>query len=98
MDINRFTEKAQEALQAAQRLAMKKGQQQVEVEHLLLALLEQEQGLTTAILSKMEVPIDRLRRRAEQEVDRLPKVSGPSGGPDQYYVSGRLNRLLSQAE
>ena len=42
--------------------------------------------------------MDALRRRLEQELERLPKVSGPSGGPDQIYITARLNRLLTDAE
>ncbi len=96
MDINRFTEKAQEALAAAQRRGQRGGQQQVDVEHLLLALLEQEPGLAPSILRKAGVNLEGLRRRAEQEVERLPRVSG--GGGDNVYVSSRLNRVLDRAE
>jgi ATP-dependent Clp protease ATP-binding subunit ClpB len=98
MDINRFTEKAQEALGAAQRRASQAGQQQVDVDHLLAALLEQDQGLAPAILRKAGVEVERLRRRVEDELAKLPKVSGDSTGPDQVYVSSRLNRLVTQAE
>ena len=98
MDINRFTEKAQEALQNAQKRAVRAGHQQVDVEHLLAALLEDDQGLTPAILRKADVNLDGLRRKVEAELERLPRVSGPSGGPDQFYLTGRLNRLLTQAE
>jgi ATP-dependent Clp protease ATP-binding subunit ClpB len=98
MDINRFTEKAQEALQNAQKRAVRAGHQQVDVEHLLAALLEDEQGLVPAILRKADVNLDGLKRRVEEELERLPRVSGPSGGPDQFYVTGRLSRLLTQAE
>ncbi len=98
MDSNRFTEKAQEALSAAQRQATRLSHQQVDVEHLLLALVEQEQGLAGPILQKAGVNVEGLKHRVEQELERLPRVSGPSGGPDQVYVTGRLNRLLSQAE
>src|SRR6516225_4158172 len=98
MDINRFTEKGQEALAAAQRRAQRGGQQQVEVEHLLLALLEQEPGLAPSILRKANINLDGLRRRAEQEVERLPRVSTAGGGSDNVYISGRLNRVLDRAE
>jgi ATP-dependent Clp protease ATP-binding subunit ClpB len=98
MDINRFTEKAQEALQAAQRLGVRFGHQQIDVEHLLLALLEQEQGLASAILNKADVSPEAVKIRVQREVERLPRVSGPSGAPDQFYVTGRLNQLLTQAE
>ncbi len=99
MDINRFTEKAQEAIQGAQRIASRLGNQQVDVEHLLLSLLDQQGGLATSILSKAEVSVDALKVRVQRDLERLPKVSGPAAGPDQIYVSSRLNRLLShQAE
>jgi ATP-dependent Clp protease ATP-binding subunit ClpB len=98
MDINRFTEKAQEGLQAAQRLALRHNHQQVDVEHLLLALLEQEGGLATPILQRAEVNTDRLRRRLEAELNKLPRVSSPSGAADQVYVTGRLNRVIAAAE
>jgi ATP-dependent Clp protease ATP-binding subunit ClpB len=98
MDINRFTEKAQEALSAAQRLAQRGGQQQVEVEHLLLVLLEQEPGLAPSILNKANVNVEGLRRRVQQEIERMPRVSGPGGAGDNIYISGRLNRVLSRAE
>jgi ATP-dependent Clp protease ATP-binding subunit ClpB len=98
MDINRFTEKAQEALSAAQSKAIRASHQQVDVEHLLSALLEQERGLAASILTRAGSPVDVLKRRVEQELERLPKVSSPSGGADQVYITGRLNRLLTQAE
>ncbi|HEY7315143.1 MAG TPA: ATP-dependent chaperone ClpB [Gemmataceae bacterium] len=94
MDINRFTEKAQESLQDAQRLAARNGQQHVDVEHLLVALLNQEPGLAASILRKTNVNLDGLKRRAQQEVERLPRVS--EGGGES--ISSRLNRILMQAE
>ncbi|HWQ36657.1 MAG TPA: ATP-dependent chaperone ClpB [Blastocatellia bacterium] len=98
MDINRFTEKAQQALSAAQTRAARYSHQQVDVEHLLAALLEQERGLAVSIFTKAGIHADDLKRRVEQELERMPKVSGPSGAPDQIYVTARLNRLLAQAE
>ena len=98
MDFNRFTEKLQEAVRAAQSIAIRHGNQHVDVEHLLLALLEQEGGLAPSILNKADLKVDSLRTRVQQEVDRLPKVSGASGGPDQVYVTTRLTKVLTQAE
>ncbi len=98
MDVNRFTEKLQEALRAAQTKAIRYGHQQIDVEHLLAGLLEQEGGLAGSILSRAGLNPDVLRSRLENELGRLPKVSGPSGPADQIYVTGRLNRLLTQAE
>src|SRR5437879_2799503 len=98
MDFNRFTEKAQEALAESQRLATRLGHQQVEAEHLLLAMLDQDQGLAPAILNKAQVPVDVVKLRIHRELERLPRVSGPSGEPEQIHVGARLNRVLVQAE
>src|SRR5262245_24873504 len=98
MDINRLTESVQQSLSAAQSKAARYGNQQVDVEHLLASLLEQERGLANSILNKSEINADALKQRVEQELQRLPKVSGPAGAPDQIYVTGRLNRLVAQAE
>src|ERR1051326_2526057 len=98
MDVNRFTEKAQEALRAAQSKAVRLSHQQMDVEHFMSTLLEQEGGLASAILAKAGIPVDNLKLRLDQDLDRLPKVSGPAGAPEQIYVTGRLNKLLTQAE
>src|SRR2546427_12177569 len=81
MDINRFTEKAQQALSAAQTKAVRYGHQQIDVEHLLTALLEQERGLATAIFTKADVDPDSLKRRGGQGHQRLPKRGGPVRAP-----------------
>jgi ATP-dependent Clp protease ATP-binding subunit ClpB len=98
VDINRFTEKLQEALSAAQSKAVRYGHQQVDVEHLLVALLEQERGLANSILNKANIEVENLRRRFEQELEKLPKVSSPAGSAENVYITGRLNKLLTQAE
>jgi ATP-dependent Clp protease ATP-binding subunit ClpB len=98
MDFNRFTEKLQEAVRVAQSVAIQHGNQQIDTEHLLLALLEQDGGLARSILNKADIQVDALRARAQLEVDRMPKVSGGAGGPDQVYVTPRITKLLTQAE
>jgi ATP-dependent Clp protease ATP-binding subunit ClpB len=98
MDINRLTEKTQEALRTAQSEALRRGNQQVDVEHLLAALLSQDGGLATSILKRAGVNVDTLAKRLDQDLDRLPKVSGPTGTPDQIYVTPRLNKLFTKAE
>jgi ATP-dependent Clp protease ATP-binding subunit ClpB len=99
MDFNRMTEKVQEAIGVAQSMAVSQGHQQVDVEHLLLALLEQAGGLALAIFNRAEIDAGGIVRRLKQELERLPRVTvnGPSG-VDQVYISGRLNRVLAQAE
>jgi ATP-dependent Clp protease ATP-binding subunit ClpB len=97
MDFNRFTEKLQEGFRSAQTLAGQRGNQQVDVEHLLLALLEQEGGLAQSILLKANVKLETLHQKLLQEIDKFPKVSGPSA-MDQIYVTPRLQKLLTSAE
>ncbi|MGD1093395.1 MAG: ATP-dependent chaperone ClpB [Bryobacteraceae bacterium] len=98
MDFNRFTEKLQEGLRSAQSLAGQHGQQQLDVEHLLLSLIEQQGGLAQSILLKSEVNLEALHRRLAQDLDRLPKVSGSATGMDQVYITSRLQALLNRAE
>jgi len=98
MDFNRFTEKLQEAVRAAQAIAVRHGNQQVDLEHLLLALLEQEGGLAGSVLSRAGVNVEALAARLKSEIDRLPRVSSASGGPDQVYVTPRLSKVLVAAE
>lgn len=82
----------------AQSLAARESNQQIDVEHLLLALLEQEGGLAGSILIKAGVDLAGLTRRIKDEIERLPRISGPSGGAEQVYVTSRLNRVLALAE
>jgi ATP-dependent Clp protease ATP-binding subunit ClpB len=97
MDFNRLTEKLQEGLRSAQSIAQRNGQQQLEVEHLLLALLEQEGGLAQSVLAKADVNLQALHQALMQAINKLPKVSGPAG-MDQIYITQRLQQLLNKAE
>jgi len=96
MDMNRFTEKSQEALQAAQRLAARLNHQQIDVEHLLLALLDQERGLASGLLAKADISVEAVKLRVHRELEKLPRVTGATS--DNIGITGRLSRLLGQAE
>ena len=98
MDFNRLTEKLQEGFHTAQSLAARRGQQQLDVEHLLVALLEQEGGLAPSILLKAGANLETVHRRLMQDLDRLPRVSGTATGVDQIYITPRLQALLTRAE
>jgi ATP-dependent Clp protease ATP-binding subunit ClpB len=98
MEISRLTEKTQEALHTAQSEALRRGNQQIDVEHLLAALLSQEGGLAGSVLKRAGANTEDLAVKLNQELDRLPKVSGPTGTPDQIYVTARLNKLFTKAE
>jgi ATP-dependent Clp protease ATP-binding subunit ClpB len=98
MDFNRFTEKLQEGFRAAQGVASKRGQQQIDVEHLLLALLDQEGGLTQSLFAKAEVDQALVHQKLVEQLDKLPRVSGSAPGVDQLYLTKRLQDLLDRAE
>lgn len=95
MQIDKFTLKAQEALQEAKAIAERKNHQQIDVEHLLLALLEQKEGIVVPILQKLGANTDLIVSQLEGELNRIPKVTG--GGAGQVYLSSRLNEILNAA-
>ncbi|MFQ5931444.1 MAG: Clp protease N-terminal domain-containing protein, partial [Nitrospiraceae bacterium] len=98
MDMNRMTIKLQEALQAASAHAMRRSHQGIDVEHLLLALLEQTEGLTAPLLEQAGVSVAAVQKTAEQALAKLPQVQGPGAGPGQIHVSSRLSEILTRAE
>jgi len=98
MDANKMTERTQQALQNAQSLAARLSHQQVDSEHLLVALLEQENGLAPTILLKAGLELEPLHRKLMQELDRLPKVQTASSGGPGMYVTQRLQTVLANAE
>jgi len=98
MDMNKLTVKCQEALQAAHTKAVRFNHHEVDGEHLLLALLEQTDGLVPRLLKRMEIPETDVRRRLEQELDKRPRISGPGIEPGKVYITQRLSRLLVQAQ
>ena len=77
MNAQKFTQKSLEALQAAQDLAIEHQNMQLEEEHLLAALLTQEQGLIPQLLLKMNLPAEQLEADALRAVESLPHVTGP---------------------
>ncbi len=97
MDFNNFTIKSQEAMQSAQSKAIRLGHQEVDSEHLFLALLEQPDGLIPRLLKKMEVPMDSMLNRLEEELGKKPVVSGPGAESGKVYATQGLNRLLLKA-
>ncbi|MEO8052115.1 MAG: ATP-dependent chaperone ClpB [Acidobacteriota bacterium] len=98
MDFNRFTEKLQAGFRSAQSIASARGQQQIDVEHLLLALVDQEGGLAQSLFTKAGVAPAQVRQKLVAELDKLPRVSGSAPGVDQLYLTKRLQAVLEQAE
>ena len=98
MDLNRLTQKSQEAIHDAQTKAVRYGHIEIDGEHLLLALLEQSDGLLPRLLKKMDVPVDSFKIKIGQSLDRKPRVSGPGTEPGKVYVTQRLDKILIKAE
>ena len=97
MNLKNFTQKSLEAVQLAQKKAVNCGHQQLEQVHLLLALLEQEGGLTPQLLRKMEVSAESMEVAAKALLRKIPSVSG-SREMDRFYISQDMDRTLSAAE
>jgi len=85
-------------MQQAQTKAIRYGHVEVDGEHLLMALLEQSDGLVPKLLHRMEVPLDDLGKRVEEELERKPRISGPGIEPGKVYITQRLNKLLAKAQ
>src|SRR5690242_13575924 len=94
MRMDKLTVKAQEALQAAQSLADQRDHQALEPEHLLVALLQQREGVVGPLLAKLGARAETLQRELEAELDRIPKVRGGSG----QYLGERLRTTLERAQ
>ncbi len=98
MDPNRLTLKTQEALHDAQTKALRYGHTEVDAEHLLLALLEQPDGLIPRLLTRADLDTGALRGSLERALESRPSVSGPGASNGQVTVTRGLSRLLDDAE
>ncbi len=98
MDPSHLTQKSQEALRDAQTKALRFGHQEVDGEHLLLALLDQPEGIAPRLLSQTGADPGRLRKELEAELSRRPRVTGPGVQPGQVAITQRLARLLDTAQ
>jgi ATP-dependent Clp protease ATP-binding subunit ClpB len=98
MDPNRLTERSQDAVRAAQALAARLSNQQIDNEHLLAALLEQENGVVPDILLRAGVKLEPLHQRLMTELEKLPKVAVSPGAGGGMYLTQRLERTFAEAE
>ena len=96
MNPQKLTFKAQEALQKALELAAERDQQQISVAHLLLTLIDQAEGTVSSVLKKLEVDLDWLKKKLENELGKIPEVSG--GGLAQQQLEPAMQKVLIQAE
>jgi ATP-dependent Clp protease ATP-binding subunit ClpB len=95
MQTEKMTLKAQEALQDAKSIAERKNHQQIDVEHLLTALISQKEGIVLPILQKLGANVELIVSQLEGELERIPRVTGRGAG--QLYLSSRVNDILNAA-
>ena len=98
MNLQKFTQKSIEALQAAQQLSAEYGNQQLEQAHLLLALLRQEDSLTAELFRRVGAQPEQIADALTRVVERLPKVSGGGSDPDKIYISQSTDKALNEAQ
>jgi len=97
MDLQKLTQRAQQAIQQAHALATRHQHQEVDGEHILLALVLQEDGLVPRLLDKLGASSSVVRARLEEELGRRPRVSGGSREAGKLFVTNRCNALLVKA-
>ena len=98
MNAQKFTQKSLEAIQAAQSVAIQYKNMQIDQPHLLYALADQESGLIAQLLTKMNIDPMQFIQACEQEIARIPKVSGPGREQDKVYISQDTDAALTEAE
>ncbi len=98
MNAQKYTQKSLEAIQQAQQISLEHQNMQIEQEHLLYALLTQDQGLIPQLLLKMGVPVENLQSQLKRAVDRFPHVSGPGREAGKIYVSSDVDQAFLAAE
>src|ERR1700716_4175668 len=95
MRIDRFTQKMQEALQAAQDLASQSNHQEITNEHFLLALMDQPDGIARPLLEQLQVPVDQLQQELHTQLEQRPKVTGAAV---EVRIGNNLRTVLDAAE
>ncbi|MEG1870015.1 MAG: Clp protease N-terminal domain-containing protein, partial [Oscillospiraceae bacterium] len=98
MNTQKFTQKSQEAISNAQQIAIQNSNMQIEPEHLLYAMLEQENGLIPRLIEKMGCDRANALSVTEAYILKIPGVSGPGREPDKVYISQATDKILAEAE
>ena len=97
MRFDRFTERAQDAAQRAAEIIQRYGHNQIDTEHILLALIEQPQGVIPQVLEKLNVDIEALSERIDQQLRASPKANIYGGGAGQIFITPRVKRVVDMA-
>ena len=98
MNAEKYTQKSLEAVREAQELVIRNQNMQIDQQHLLYALLNQEGGLIAQLMKKMRVDVSRMLSACDREIQRIPKVSGPGREADKVYISQAVDAALIEAE
>ncbi len=98
MNAEKYTQKSLEAVREAQELVIRNQNMQIDQQHLLLALINQESGLIAQLLKKMKTDVNRMVSACDREIARIPKVSGPGREADKVYISQSVDAALVEAE
>ncbi len=98
MNAEKFTQKSIEAIREAQECAIRNQNMQIDQQHLLYALLNQEGGLIAQMMKKLHIDAGRMSSACDREIQRIPKVSGPGREADRVYVSQSVDAALIEAE
>ena len=98
MNMNQFTQKSLAAIQGAQDIALEYGHQQIEQAHLLMALVQDGEGLIPQLLTNMGLTLPSFQAAVQHEVEKLPRVSGGGREADKVYVAQDVDRALKSAE
>ncbi|MCK5317073.1 MAG: ATP-dependent Clp protease ATP-binding subunit, partial [Anaerolineales bacterium] len=97
MRFDRFTERAQDAAQRAAEIIQRYGHNQIDTEHILLALIEQPQGVISQILERLNIDIDHISELIDQQLRGSPKANIYGGGAGQIFITPRVKRVVDMA-
>ena len=97
MRFDRFTERLQDAAARANEILMRYGHNQIDVEHFLLALIEQPEGVIPQVLDRMTVDMETIRQRLDEVLKASPKAAIYGGGAGQVFITPRVKRIIDQA-
>ena len=98
MNMQKFTQKSIEAIQEAQSVALENQNMQIEEEHLLWALINQQNGFISELLKKMNINVDVIKNELQNAIKSLPAVTGSGREADKVYVSNDVDKALNSAE
>ncbi len=98
MNMQKFTVRSMDVIQRAQQMALEKQNMQIEQEHILYALLTQEEGLIPQLMEKMNTDVEAFIQAVLGAIEKKSRVSGPGREPDKIYVSGDVDKVLIESE